>query len=159
MTTRTSPHGLKTLASTTCRPADDLRPLARRGLWSLQLFLLISCAFFLVRDFNLYASFPESVLQVLGCAPPPPLVYLALAGYLVTALIPLTLQMLSGEKPTAQWRHLGYRTAFYLFFLWSGTLAAHFAVVFIAGVTLYLLEQFCLCLASSRTSEGSGQPA
>ena len=144
----------------TCpRPADDLRTLSRRGLWSLQLFLLVSCAFFLVRDFNLYTTFPEPVLQVLGCAPPPSLVYLALAGYLVTALIPLALGLLGGEKPALQWRHLGYRAAFYLFFLWSGTLSAHFASVFIAGVALYLLEQFAICLASSRTSEGSGQPA
>jgi hypothetical protein len=159
MKTRTSPHGTNLPAHAGSLPSDELRDSAKRGLWQLQLFLLISCGAFLVRDFNLYTTFPESVLQVLGCPPPPVLVYLALAGYLVTAMIPLTIHLLTGEAPTAQWRHLGYRTAFYLFFLWSGTLTAHFALVFIAGVALYLLEQLGIGLASSRTSQRSGQPA
>ena len=159
MTTRTSPHGTDLSAHAGSRLSDDPRGSAKRGMWQLQLFLLISCVAFLVRDFNLYATFPENVLQVLGCPPPPVLVYLALAGYIVTAMIPLTIHLLSGETSTAQWRHLGYRAAFYLFFLWSGTLAAHFAVVFIAGVALYLLEQLCIGLASTRTIEGNGQVA
>lgn len=159
MKTRTSPHGTDILAHAGSRPSDDLSGIAKRGLWNLQLFLLISCGAFLVRDFNLYATFPESVLQVLGCPPPPVLVYLALAGYIVTVMIPLTIHLLTGETPTAQWRHLGYRSAFYLFFLWSGTLTAHFALVFVAGVALYLLEQVCIGLASARTSQSSGQPA
>ena len=133
--------------------------ISRQNLWNLQLFLLISCAAFLVRDFNLYTTFPESVLQVLGCPPPPILVHLALAGYIFTVVTPLTIHLLNGDRLTVQWRHLGYRTAFYLFYLCSGTLAANFIMVFAIGVVLYLLEQASICLAISRTVEGNGQVA
>jgi hypothetical protein len=138
---------------------DEARSASRQNLQSLQLFLLLSCAAFLVRDFNLYATFPENILQVLGCPPPPLMVQIALAGYIFTALTPLVIHLLTGEKPVAQWRHLGYRSAFYLFFLWSGTLTAHFAAVFVTGVALYLLEQFHICTTIARASESSSQPA
>ena len=133
--------------------------ISRQNLWSLQLFLLASCAAFLVRDFNLYVSFPESVLQILGCPPPPILTHLALAAYIFTVVTPLTIHLLNGDRPATQWRHLGYRTAFYLFYLWSGTLAGNFIVVFATGITLYLLEQFAIGLALTRAGHSSSQPA
>lgn len=136
---------------------DDLRAVSRRSLWSLQLFLLISIAAFLVRDFNLYATLPESVLQILGCPPPATLAHIALAGYIFTVVTPLTIHMLNEDKPTAQWRHLGYRTAFYCFYLFSNTLAANFILVFATGLVLYLLEQVSAGVAIDRANLGDGQ--
>lgn len=133
--------------------------LSRHNLWSLQLFLLVSCAAFLVRDFDLYTAFPDSVLQVLGCPPPPVLTHLALAGYIFTVLTPLVIHLLDGERPVMHWRHLGYRSFFYLFYLWSGTLAGNFLMVFAAGVTLYLLEQASINFSLARTVAGDGQAA
>lgn len=138
---------------------DELRATSWRCLWSLQLFLTISIAAFLVRDFNLYAAFPESVLQILGCPPPPSLAHIALAGYVFTVLIPLVIQLLNGEQPVAQWRHLGYRSAFYCFYLFSNTLATNFFLVFATGMLLYLLEQACICISIARAGHGDGQPA
>ncbi|NJC89404.1 MAG: hypothetical protein FIB02_12890 [Desulfuromonas sp.] len=141
-------------------PANDaLRATSWRSLWSLQLFLTISIAAFLVRDFNLYAAFPESVLQILGCPPPPTLAHIALAGYVFTVLTPLVIQLLSGEQPVAQWRHLGYRSAFYCFYLFSNTLAANFFLVFATGIFLYLLEQASICVAITKAGHGNGQLA
>ena len=139
--------------------SDDLRSTSWRCLWSLQLFLTISIAAFLVRDFNLYAAFPESVLQILGCPPPPTLAHIALAGYAFTVLTPLAIQLLNGEQPVAQWRHLGYRSAFYCFYLFSNTLAANFFLAFATGMFLYLLEQACICISIARAGHGDGQPA
>lgn len=137
--------------------SDELRATSWRSLWSLQLFLTISIAAFFVRDFNLYTTLPENVLQILGCPPPPTLAHLALAGYVVTVLIPLIIQLLSGEQTVAQWRHLGYRSAFYCFYLFSGTLAANFFLVFATGMFLYLLEQACICVSIARAGHGGGQ--
>jgi hypothetical protein len=136
---------------------DELRAVSRRSLWSLQLFLLISVAAFFVRDFDLYATLPESVLQVLGCSPPPILIHLALAGYIFTVLTPLLIHMVSNDKPVSNWRHLGYRAAFYCFYLVSNTLTANFTLVFAACIVLYLLEQANVCISMSRFNHGDGQ--
>lgn len=139
--------------------SDELQATSWRSLWSLQLFLTISIAAFFVRGFDLYAALPEHVLQILGCPPPPVLVHLALAGYVLTVLIPLGIHLLNGEKPEAQWRHLGYRSAFFAFYLCSNTLAAHFVLVFTTGILLYLLEQAALCFVIARAGRGDGQLA
>lgn len=138
---------------------DELRAVSRQSLWSLQIFLVISIAAFLVRDFDLYATFPESVLLILGCAPPPVLAHIALAGYIFTVVTPLTIQLFNEEHPVAQWRHLGYRAAFYCFYLFSNTLTANFILVFATGIVLYLLEQIAVCVAISKTHQGDGQTA
>lgn len=138
---------------------EPLRAISKRSLWSLQLFLLISCAAFLVRDFDLYATFPESVLQILGCAPPPLLVQIALGGYIFTVVTPLLIHMINGDPPALSGWHLAYRSIFYLFFLCSNTLTAHFVPVFAAGVSLYLLEQTCVGLGIYRLNHGDRQPA
>ncbi|MHB8707828.1 MAG: hypothetical protein ACYC9I_03065 [Desulfuromonadales bacterium] len=138
---------------------DELRAISRRSLWSLQLFLLISTVAFLVRGFDLFAALPESVLQILGCPPSPTLAHLALAGYIFTVLTPLVIHLLNGEKPEAQWRHLGYRAAFYAFYLFSNTLTANFILVFAVGVILYLLEQVSICFSIAKANQGDGQLA
>lgn len=135
-----------------------LRATSWRSLWSLQLFITISVAAFMVRDFNLYESLPENVLQILGCPPPPLLAHCALAGYALTVMIPLVIHLLDGDPPVSEWRQLGFRSAFYCFYLFSGTLASYFLLVFITGMTLYLLEQASICLALAKSGQGNGQP-
>jgi len=138
---------------------DELRATSWQSLWSLQLFLTISIAAFLVRDFNLYTALPEPVLQILGCPPPPTLAHIALAGYVFTVLIPLAIHWLNDEQPVAQWRHLGYRAAFYAFYLFSGTLTANFFLAFTTGILLYLLEQATICFAIAKAGHNDGQLA
>lgn len=135
-----------------------LRATSWRSLWSMQLFITISVAAFMVRDFNLYESLPENILQILGCPPPPMLAHCALAGYVLTVMIPLVIHLLDGEQPAAEWRQLGFRSAFYCFYLFSGTLASYFLLVFVTGMILYLLEQASICLALAKSGQGNGQP-
>jgi len=149
-------------ATTVNRPADpatELRGTFRRGLSDLQRFILISAAVFMVRDFNLYQAFPEDVLQILGCAPPPHLVLIALAGYVFTVITPLFVHQCCGDKPVANRWHLLYRSIFYLFFLCSQSLDSYFLLVLGTGLTLYLLEQTVIGTAISRLNHGNGQPA
>jgi hypothetical protein len=122
-------------------PADELRGLFRRGLSDVQRFILISSAAFMIRDFDLYQALPENVLQILGCAPPPHLVLIALAGYVFTVVVPLLIHMINGDKPATNHWHLLYRSSFYLFFLCSQSLNSYFMLVLGLGLFLYFLEQ------------------
>jgi hypothetical protein len=140
-------------------PAEELRGLSRRGLSDLQRFILVSAAVFMVRDFNLYEAFPEEVLQILGCAPPPQLVLIALAGYVFTVVTPLLIHLCQGDKPAVSHWHLLYRSIFYLFFLCSQTLDAYFMLVLGIGLLLYLLEQTCVGVSIHRLNHGNGHPA
>ena len=139
-------------------PAEALRSLSRCGLSDLQRFILLSAAAFLARDFNLYRELPENVLQILGCAPPPHLVLIALAGYVFTVVTPLLIHLLNGDRPAANRWHLLYRSAFYLFFLCSQSLDRYFMLVLGTGMTLYLLEQSLLALLISRHQQGNSLP-
>ena len=122
-------------------PAGELRCIFRHGLCDVQRFILISAAFFMMRDFDLYQAFPEDILQILGCAPPPQLVLIALAGYVFTVITPLLIHFCRADKPTENRWHLAYRSIFYFFFLCSQSLDSYFMLVLGTGLILYLLEQ------------------
>ncbi|MCK4507098.1 MAG: hypothetical protein KAU27_01055 [Desulfuromonadales bacterium] len=121
-----------------------LYALSRKGLWGLLLFLIVSVAAFMVQDFNLYKTLPESVLQILGCPPPEILIHLALTCYSFTVVVPFLIRMATGERPVIGWHHLLYRTFFYLFYLVSMTLPENFVAVIIIGILLYVVEQIGL---------------
>lgn len=140
-------------------PADELLGIFNRGLSDLQRFILISAAFFMIRDFDLYQAFPEDVLQVLGCAPPPQLVLGALAGYVFTVITPLFVNFCRGDKPVVNRWHLGYRSIFYFFLLCSQSLDSYFMLVLGTGVILYLLEECLVGMRIYRLQHGSSFPA
>jgi hypothetical protein len=149
-------------ATSVSRPADpvgELRGAFQRGLSDLQRFILISSAFFMIRDFDLYQAFPEDVLQILGCAPPPQLVLIALAGYVFTVITPLFVHLCRGDKPVVNRWHLAYRSIFYLFFLFSRSLDSYFMLVLGIGLILYLLEECLVGMLIHRLQQGSRLPA
>jgi len=122
-------------------PAGELRGMFRHGLCDVQRFILVSAAFFMMRDFDLYEAFPEDILQILGSAPPPQLVLIALAGYVFTVITPLLIHFLRVDKPAENRWHLAYRSIFYAFFLCSQSLDSYFMLILGTGLILYLLEQ------------------
>jgi hypothetical protein len=152
-----STYGTQTTRTTS--PVEELHSISRRGWSDLQRFILLSAAAFLVRDFNLYQAFPEDVLQILGCAPPPQLVLIALAGYVFTVITPLLIHLSQADKPVANRWHLAYRSIFYLFFLFSQSLDSYFMLVLGTGLFLYLLEQAYVGVSLNRMSHGDRQPA
>jgi hypothetical protein len=118
-----------------------LYALSRKGLWGLLIFLMISVAAFLVKDFNLYQSLPEPVLEILGCPPPATLIHLALTGYSFTVVVPVLIRLANGDNPLLRWYHLPCRVAFYFFYLVSTTLPENFVAALTIGGLLYLVEQ------------------
>jgi len=124
-----------------CLTCAMLHALSRKGLWGLLVFLVASVAAFMVQDFNLYQSFPEPVLEILGCPPPATLIHLALTGYSFTVVVPVLIRMATGENPVISWYHLPCRVVFYLFYLASTTLPENFVAAFTIGCLLYVVEQ------------------
>jgi hypothetical protein len=120
---------------------DDLRLLARKGLWQLLTFVAASALFFYFRHADLFAPLAENIRQVLGCPPPAALTTLALAGYTLSAAIILLSRTVDGVRPSLKWTYLGYRLVFYLFYSFSNSLAENFMSVFVAGMILFGLEQ------------------
>lgn len=125
--------------------APEFCIFTRRGLWQLLFFLLISVAAFAGQDFDLFAVIPEDLWPLFGSPPPQQLIHLVLAVYTFCALMLLPAR-LHRSSLAQSWAHLGYRTIFYLFYLSANALAAHFMMVFVAGLLLYVLEQFYLWL-------------
>jgi hypothetical protein len=135
--------------------ATELCVLSRRGLWHLLLFLLLSMAAFAGQDFDLFVAVPEDLWAVLGSPPPPQMIHLVLAIYTFCALM-LMPARLSKASLAQSWAHVAYRTAFYLFYLSANALAAHFMIVFVAGLILYGLEQSYLLLHMSKAVQSDG---
>jgi hypothetical protein len=133
----------------------ELQALSRKCLWGLLLFLLAGAAAFMVQDFNLYRTFPDPVLQFLGCPPPATLIHLALTGYSFTVVVPVLIRMATGAAPTLGWHHLACRSVFYLFYLVSTTLPQNFLAVIIIGSLLYIVEQVGIWTYLHRNLHGS----
>jgi len=123
------------------KKVQALYVLSRRSLWEILLFLSISIAVFAFRDFDLFAAASEPVRQLLGYPPPALLINIALATYLFSAVTIRLVQVANVTRPEQKWTQLGYRTVFYLFYSFSGSLSGHFIAVFSIGMLLYTLEQ------------------
>jgi len=127
------------------------------SLMSLVLFLLISIMAFTFKDFNLFESASESVRQILGYPPPAYLISIALAVYCFSSAILTLTAMANDAQPTQKWNHLGYRTAFFAFYCFSGAIAANFLPVLLVGLSLYGLDQCHIWLHNAKENhEGKG---
>lgn len=115
--------------------------LARRGLWQLLSFLLLSIAAWITIDHGLFNAMPEAFIAWLGAPPPLALIDLAFAIYLGSALILLPGRHAGGHSSAQGWSQLLYRTCFYLIYLASADPTARFVVVLAGGVFLYGMEQ------------------
>jgi len=120
---------------------DRRHRMARRNLWELTIFLLISMCAYTFRDFNLFAVASEPVRQILGYPPPAYLISIALAVYCFSSVTLTLTAMARDARPEQRWNHLGYRCAFFIFYAFSGTIAANFLPVLFCGLSLYILEQ------------------
>ena len=122
------------------------------SLMGLVLFLLISICAFAFKDFNLFESASESMRQILGYPPPACLISVALAVYCFSSAILTLTAMANDAQPTQKWNHLGYRSAFFIFYCFSGAIAANFLPVLLVGIILYSLDQGHIWLYNAKVS-------
>ncbi len=115
--------------------------MSGRKLLEASLFLLLCIGAFCCREINLFLLAPESFRHILGYPPPPVFVDVALAVYCFSATVLILTGLANGNRPESGWKHLGYRSVFFGFYCFSGSIAAHFTAVVVVGLFLYLLEQ------------------
>ena len=106
------------------------------------LFLIISALAYTFKDFSLFAAASESMKHILGTPPPTILINISLFVYLFSAGVIRLISIATDQKPIVKWTHLGYRSIFYVFYCFSGVIAANFIPVFLIGLGLYTLDQF-----------------
>ncbi len=128
-----------------------------QSLISLVIFLLISIVAFTFKSFNLFEIASEPVRQILGCPPPAYLISIALAVYCFSSAILTLAAMANDTQPTQKWNHLGYRSVFFIFYCFSGAIAANFLPVLLVGLSLYGLDQCHILIHNAKENhEGKG---
>ena len=137
--------------------SSSLQQMSSRSLWELICFLVISMVAYASRDFNLFETASEPLRQILGCPPPAYLINIALAVYGFSAAVLTLTAMARQRRPEGRWNHLGYRSAFYVFFCFSGAIAGNFLAVLLVGLFLYGLDQCHIwsCLGHANSEEES----
>jgi len=104
------------------------------------LFFLVSLG--AVVDFRFFPPISEKTRQLLGVSPSPNLISVALIIYAFSALILILGHMNAGPRRFRGWSHIGYLSAFYLFYYFADRLRENFWPVFIAGLTILGLENY-----------------
>jgi len=118
----------------------DLRQQMRYSKIWMVLFFLVSIA--AAVNFRFLPPISEDIKSFLGASPPPALISIALIVYAFSALFLILGRMNAGSTNFRGWSHLGYLTAFYLFYYYCGLLRDNFWPVFIAGLTILGLEDY-----------------
>lgn len=108
----------------------------------ISIFLLISILAYAFKDFNLFESASNSMKVFLGVPPSAYLVSISLFVYFASAFIIRFASLVTDQKPIIKWSHLGYRSIFFIFYCFSGSIAENFIPVFLIGIGLYILDQF-----------------
>ncbi len=117
--------------------------------WCMTLFFLIS--FGAAVNFRFLPPISEQAKHLLGEAPPPTLISVGLIVYAFSALILILGRMNTGSVRFRGWSHIGYLSAFYLFYYYTGLLRGNFWSVFIAGLTILGLEGYRVWSACSES--------
>ena len=118
---------------------DRLTHFSTRGIKALALFLTVSIAAWYGFPFLPAA---EKVTVVLGNPPSARIISLVLLLYTFSAIILCLARMTSGIEHRSSFCHVGYLTAFYLFFFFGKALEDNFWAVFGAGITILGVESY-----------------
>ena len=112
----------------------------RYSKWWTALFALVSLG--AAVNFRFFPPISEKMKQLLGVSPSPSLISIALIVYAFSALVLILGHMNTGPRRFRGWSHIGYLSAFYLFYYYTGALRDNFWAVFIAGLTILGLEDY-----------------
>ncbi|MCD6292940.1 MAG: menaquinol oxidoreductase [Deltaproteobacteria bacterium] len=119
---------------------NDLKQQIRYSKLWMALFFLVSLG--AAVNFRFFPPISENIRQLLGASPSPTLISIALIVYAFSALILILGRMNTPSVHFRGWSHIGYLSAFYLFYYYSNTLRGNFWPVFIAGLTILGLENY-----------------
>ncbi len=116
-----------------------LNRFSHRGVLALALFLVISM--FAWWGFFFLPS-PDTVTAVLGRPPSARIISIALLLYTFSAIILSLSRMTAGIEHRSSFSHVGYLTAFFLFYYFGKALEDNYWAVFGSGVTILGVESY-----------------
>jgi hypothetical protein len=121
------------------REIRRLRRFSSRGLWALALFLLVCI---LVGYGAAPLLLPERIVAALGKPPSPWAISLLLVVYTFFAIILSLSRFMGGIEHRSSFCHVGYLTAFFLFYHGARALDDNYWAVVGAGITILGVESY-----------------
>ncbi len=118
---------------------DRLNRFSTRGLLALSLFIAVSI--FAWWGFSFLPS-PDRVTAILGKPPSAQIVSIALIVYTFSAIILSLARMSTGIEHRSSFSHVGYLTAFFLFYYFGKALEENYWAVFGSGMTILGVESY-----------------
>lgn len=121
------------------RDIERLNRFSTRGIMALSLFIAISI--FAWWGFSFLPE-PDRVTAFLGPPPPAQIISIALIVYTFSAIILSLARMSTGVEHRSSFCHVGYLTAFFLFYYFGKSLAENYWAVFGSGMTILGVESY-----------------
>lgn len=121
------------------REINRLNRFSSRGLLALSLFLAVSM--FAWWGFSFLPA-PDTVTAYLGKPPPARIISIALVVYTFSAIILSLSRMASSLEHRSSFSHVGFLTAFYLFYYFDKSLEENFWATLGSGITILGVESY-----------------
>ena len=118
---------------------NRLNRLSTRGILALSLFLVISL---LAWWGFLFLPAPETVTAFLGKPPSARIISIVLLIYTFSAIILSLSRMTAGIEHRSSFGHVGFLTAFFLFYYFGKSLEDNYWAVFGSGITILGVESY-----------------
>ncbi|HBA70827.1 MAG: menaquinol oxidoreductase [Geobacteraceae bacterium GWC2_55_20] len=112
---------------------------SNRGLLAMSLFMVVSMLAW--RGFPMLPH-PDAARALLGAPPPPHMINLVLLLYTFSAIILSLSRMMAGVEHKSSFCHVGYLTAFFLFYHFAKALDDNYWAVFGSGITILSVESY-----------------
>jgi hypothetical protein len=116
-----------------------LNRFSTRGLLALALFLVVSILAWL--EFTFLPA-PETFVSYLGKPPSARMISIALLLYTFSAIILSLSRMTAAVEHRSSFSHVGFLTAFYLFYYCGKSLEDNYWAIFCSGVTILGVESY-----------------
>ena len=118
---------------------DRLNRFSIRGVLALSLFFVVSILAWWGFSF---LPTPDTVIALLGKPPSAHIVSIALIIYTFSAIILSLSRMSTGIEHRSSFCHVGYLTAFFLFYYFGKSLDENYWAVFGSGITILGVESY-----------------
>lgn len=118
---------------------NRLNRFSTRGILALSLFIVV-CIF--ARSGFYFLPAPETVTAYLGSPPSARIISIVLLLYTFSAIILSLSRMTAGIEHKSSFSHVGYLTAFFLFYYFGKSLEENYWAVFGSGITILGVESY-----------------
>lgn len=116
-----------------------LNRFSTRGILALSLFLVVSILAWWGFPF---LPAPDTVTAVLGKPPSANIIGIALLLYMFSAILLSLSRMTAGIEHRSSFSHVGFLTAFFLFYFFGKSLEDNYWAVFGSGITILVVESY-----------------